>query len=85
MSKDLYMETQEEQLSKEPSAISLELVELEYKFLGWENGWTHRPIELKPCKEAKHELRRYSMGNRGLENIIVCDTCRYYFKYDSSD
>jgi hypothetical protein len=85
MSKDLHLETQEQQLAKEPTAISLELVEREYNFLGWENGWSKSPPELLLCKEAKHQRRHSFRGNRGHDNTVSCDICRYYFKYDSSD
>ena len=85
MSKDLHMETQEQLLAKAPTAISLELVQIEYKFLGWDNSWSIKPPELILCKEAKHERRYFYQGRRGLNNTVVCDKCRYYYKYDSSD
>lgn len=85
MSKDLHMETQEELLAKEPTAITLEFIEREYKFLGWENGWNSPKPELDVCKDAKHERRHSFRGNRGHDNTVSCDICKYYFKYDSSD
>jgi hypothetical protein len=85
MSKDLFMEIKEEELSKEETAISLETVENTYKFLGWENGWNSPIPELDVCHEAKHKRRFSSKGNRGHENTVSCDICKYYFKYDSSD
>jgi hypothetical protein len=85
MSKDLHLETQEEQLAKEPTVITLKLVEEEYKFLGWDNSWNRPQPELRPCKEAKHERRYFFQGRRGLNNTVVCDICKYYYKSDSSD
>ena len=85
MSKDLFMEVKEEELAKEETAISLALVEKEYKFLGWENAWSMKPPEVLPCKNDKHERRYFYRGRRGEDNTVVCDKCKYYFKYDSSD
>ena len=85
MSKDLHLEMQEKQLAKEPTAITLKLVEEEYKFLGWANSWNRLQPELRPCKEAKHERRYFFQGKKGLNNTVACDICRYYYKYDSSD
>jgi hypothetical protein len=61
------------------------LVEQEYKFLGWDNSWNRPQPELRPCKEAKHERRYFFQGRRGLNNTVVCDICKYYYKSDSSD
>jgi hypothetical protein len=85
MSKDLFMEVKEEQLAKEETAITLEMVEMEYKFLGWENGWSIKPPEVLPCKNDKHQRRHFFRGRRGEDNTVACDICKYYFKYDSSD
>ena len=56
-----------------------------YKFLGWLNLWKRYPKEYLTCKSLNHKLMDVSRGNRGYENIVSCDTCKIYWKYDSSD
>ena len=71
---------------KEKTLLSFAEAEKEYKNLGWANGWlTKEPEELAECREHKHQRREQSRSNRGLETILVCDYCKYYYKSDSSD
>ena len=37
------------------------------------------------CRDAKHKCGEKSMNRRGSENVVWCDTCKIYWKYDSSD
>lgn len=85
MSKDLFMETQEEQLAKEETAISFEMGDKTFNFLGWQNEWDKTPLELIECKKLNHTKRLYAHDRRGFENTVQCDICKFYFKYDSSD
>ena len=85
MSKDLFMEMQEEQLAKTETAISIEMADATFKSLGWENAWDKTPQELIDCKKLNHPRRRYAHDRRGFENTVQCDICKYYYKYDSSD
>jgi len=85
MSKDLFMEMQEEQLAKKETAISIEMADATFKSLGWENAWDKTPQELIDCKKLNHTRRRYAHDRRGFENTVQCDICKYYYKYDSSD
>ena len=85
MSKDLFMEMQEEQLAKKETAISIEMADATFKSLGWENAWNKTPQELIDCKKLNHTRRRYAHDRRGFENTVQCDICKYYYKYDSSD
>jgi hypothetical protein len=85
MSKDLFMEMQEEQLAKKETAISIEMADATFKSLGWENAWDRTPQELIDCKKLNHTRRRYAHDRRGFENTVQCDICKYYYKYDSSD
>ena len=85
MSKDLFMEMQEEQLAKRETARSIEMADATFKSLGWENAWDKTPQELIDCKKLNHPRRRYAHDRRGFENTVQCDICKYYYKYDSSD
>jgi hypothetical protein len=60
MSKDLFMEMQEEQLAKIETAISIEMADATFKSLGWENAWDKTPQELIDCKKLNHPRRRYA-------------------------
>lgn len=59
----------------------------EYKFLGWANSWNNenKPKELIECEHNGHKRISVSMNKRGIENIVVCTTCKIYYKYDCSD
>jgi hypothetical protein len=70
---------------EEQTILSFTEAEKEYKSLGWSNGWTVTPDEVTECRNAKHERRSQSRSSRGLETILVCDICKYYYKIDSSD
>ena len=85
MSKDLFMEMQEEQLAKRESANYIEMADTAFKFLDWENAWNETPQEVIDCKKLKHPRQMYSHDRRGFENTVQCKICKYYYKYDSSD
>lgn len=59
----------------------------EMRNLGWANGWTEIPPEVKRCRELGHQPSHVDQGppNRGLEHVVSCDRCRYVYRYDSSD
>jgi len=71
--------------------------ELGYKFLGWQNGWEYdhkdnvayvkkgQHPEYDTCKELGHKTAEVSLSDRGSENIVSCDKCMIYYKYDCSD
>lgn len=40
--------------------------------------------EYGACRDAKHKTGRKSMNQYGSENIVWCDICKIYYKYDSS-
>lgn len=85
MSKDLFMEMQEEQLAKRESANYIEMADTAFKFLYWENAWDETPQEVIDCKKLKHPRQMYAHDRRGFENTVQCKICKYYYKYDSSD
>jgi hypothetical protein len=58
------------------------------KFLGWANGWSDDPDEVKLCKEEKHRVTDQSdapgVPYKCFVHTVTCDKCGYYYKYDSS-
>lgn len=85
------------------------LVQNNYKFLGWQNGWNHvffeenhnitedeskiksfgylkeEHPEYVSCHEQNHKIDEVQVNQRGSENVVSCDICKIYWKYDSSD
>lgn len=62
------------------------LQEWDYKFLWWENGWTLiKKPEYIQCRLHKHKLDEVEKSHRGSENVVSCDICKIYWKYDCSD
>ena len=52
----------------------------EYKYFGYENGWTKTPNEVKKCdhkKETHHDFHG--------KNTVICHECKFYYHYDSGD
>lgn len=41
--------------------------------------------EYANCREYHHQTRHISESSRGYENTVICDICKIYWKYDSSD
>lgn len=37
------------------------------------------------CQDRKHTLDHICYNNRGSENIVSCNICKIYWKYDCSD
>jgi hypothetical protein len=37
------------------------------------------------CRNAGHKTDEIQVNQRGSENIVSCDICKIYWKYDSSD
>lgn len=37
------------------------------------------------CRDSHHKWDEASLSPRGSENIVSCDICKIYWKYDSSD
>lgn len=54
----------------------------DYTDLGTENGWTDYPIEYIDCQEKYHTRRRINVGN--CLNDYFCDTCKFFYRVDSS-
>ncbi len=63
------------------------LLQHNYKFLGWMNGWSLNkpPQEYINCHALNHKTDGIQVNQRGTENIVSCDVCKIYWKYDSSD
>ena len=53
------------------------------KNLGWVNGWKEVPIEVKKCKELKHDREETTIGRCLTKK--ECPICGYFYKVDSSD
>jgi len=55
--------------------------------LGWANSWKEEPGLVEKCRSLGHERRGWDAGppNRGLEHVVICDICKYVYRYDSSD
>lgn len=41
--------------------------------------------EYGSCSELKHKVDDVQCNSRGSENIVSCDECKIYWKYDCSD
>lgn len=54
-----------------------------FKNLGYVNGWTSTPTEVKACREAGHKLIT-EHPHRGVQKFI-CEECRQYHEVDSTD
>jgi hypothetical protein len=89
--------------------INYLLVQNNYKFLGWMNGWHHVYFdenhnvtednkkaksfgyleedypEYTNCRKLGHKVDDIQCNQRGSENVVSCDICKIYWKYDSSD
>jgi hypothetical protein len=55
------------------------------KSLGYSNGWSDRPKELKDCEEKKHILQRKPHPTYRCVTISECQECNFQFLTDSSD
>ena len=53
------------------------------KNLGYANGWTETPTEVKKCEELGHRTWSRNVGRCNTEH--GCDECGYTYKVDSSD
>jgi len=53
------------------------------KDLGWMNGWSEVPEEVKRCRELGHFVEYKNIGR--CLNQITCPECRYTYCVDSSD
>lgn len=40
--------------------------------------------EYGACRDAKHERKEKQMTRSGSENVVWCDECKIYYKYDCS-
>jgi hypothetical protein len=71
----------------------------EFKFLGWVNDWDApadldvfgtdgqsppTPPAYRVCRSSGHNRDEVRHSIRGSENTVSCDTCKVYWKYDSS-
>ncbi len=56
-------------------------------YLGWANDWKEDPEVVVNCHRLKHKPTDVDVGppNRGIEHVVTCRECGYYYKYDSSD
>ena len=56
--------------------------------LGWANGWNEEPEMVKKCRELGHKRSNKSdapgVPYKCSTHTVRCDTCHYFFKYDSS-
>ncbi len=52
-----------------------------YTYLGWANGWSDLPAQVKNCD---HTLKHTQHCPRGANNTVQCDECKWYYKVDSS-
>lgn len=41
--------------------------------------------EYKKCIDADHKRKEKQMTRSGSENVVWCDECKIYYKYDCSD
>ena len=57
--------------------------ERKMKNLGYANGWTETPTEVKKCEELGHRTWSRNVGRCNTEH--GCDECGYTYKVDSSD
>ena len=55
------------------------------KDLGYANGWTETPEEVKRCGELLHSEQRWSRNAGRCVTEYGCSVCDYKYKVDSSD
>lgn len=55
------------------------------KNLGYSNGWSETPEEVKKCFEAHHTLERKPHPKYKCVTISTCKECNFTFLTDSSD
>ena len=55
-----------------------------YKDFDWQNGWAETPERVKECINEGHKRHDVQITRNGSENIVSCDICKYYYKYDCS-
>lgn len=74
------------------NTLEVELEESGYRNLGYANSWIgHQservkwPQEVLDCSRIHVHNRRTISGQRGIDSMTICDICKIYWKYDSSD
>jgi hypothetical protein len=58
------------------------------KDLGYANGWTETPEEVKKCRDGHNKGEEHAGYSKTIGRCLTeyrCSTCGYSYKVDSSD